>query len=131
MEYQLLRSDPMVVVAKLLARTNYNDSGKQFSMITASWIQFMIHDWINNLEDTCQKEHPNLEDEELYCYARLVTSAVIAKIHTIDWTIELLTMTTLLAGMRSNWYVFLDKNIKNVFRRVGGDILGLVGLKTS
>lgn len=45
----------------------------------------------------------DLEDEDLYRYARLVTSAVIAKIHTIDWTVELLKTDTLLAGMRSNW----------------------------
>lgn len=45
----------------------------------------------------------DLEDEDLYRYARLVTSAVIAKIHTIDWTVELLKTDTLLAGMRANW----------------------------
>ncbi|RWW43748.1 hypothetical protein BHE74_00050557 [Ensete ventricosum] len=34
-----------------------------------------------------QEEYPDLNDEELFRYARLVTSAVIAKIHTIDWTV--------------------------------------------
>ena len=53
-----------------------------------------------------QKEDEDLEDEDLYRYARLVTSAVIAKVHTIDWTVELLKMDTLLAGMRGNWYIF-------------------------
>jgi alpha-dioxygenase len=48
----------------------------------------------------------DLNDEELYRHARLVTSAVIAKIHTIDWTVELLKTDTLLAAMRSNWYIF-------------------------
>lgn len=41
--------------------------------------------------------------EELYRYARLVTSAVIAKVHTIDWTVELLKTKTMRAGMRANW----------------------------
>ena len=50
-----------------------------------------------------QKEYGNMEDEELYRRARLVTSAVIAKVHTIDWTVELLKTDTLLAGMRGNW----------------------------
>ncbi|KAJ0111727.1 hypothetical protein Patl1_02682 [Pistacia atlantica] len=55
-----------------------------------------------------QKEYQDLGDEELYRHARLVTSAVIAKIHTIDWTVELLKTATLLAGMRANWYGLLE-----------------------
>ena len=51
-----------------------------------------------------QGEYPDLEDEHLYRHARLVTAAVIAKIHTIDWTVDLLKTDTLLAGMRANWY---------------------------
>jgi alpha-dioxygenase len=52
----------------------------------------------------CLQEHyPDFDDEQLYRYARLVTSAVIAKIHTIDWTVELLKTDTLLASMRINW----------------------------
>lgn len=50
-----------------------------------------------------QEHYPDLDDEKLYRHARLVTSAVIAKIHTIDWTVELLKTDTLLAGMRINW----------------------------
>lgn len=51
---QLLKPDPMVVATKLLARTQLKDTGKQFNMIAASWIQFMIHDWIFHLESTKQ-----------------------------------------------------------------------------
>jgi len=51
---QLLKPDPMVVATKLLARRTYKDTGKQFNVIAASWIQFMIHDWIDHLEDTNQ-----------------------------------------------------------------------------
>ena len=50
-----------------------------------------------------QKEYKHMSDEQLYHRARLVTSAVIAKIHTIDWTVELLKTDTLLAAMRANW----------------------------
>lgn len=31
---------------------------------------------------------PHLSDERIFRKARLATSAVIAKIHTIDWTVE-------------------------------------------
>ncbi|KAG2710342.1 hypothetical protein I3760_04G022600 [Carya illinoinensis] len=217
---KLMKPDPMVVATKLLARRKFTDTGKQFNMIAASWIQFMIHDWIDHLEDTKQieltapkevasqcplksfkfyktkevptgfyeikegglnirtpwwdgsaiygsnaerlqkvrtfkdgklkidskndlllhdqdgtpvsgdvrngwaglstlqalfikehnavcdtlkKEYRHMDDEELYHRARLVTSAVIAKVHTIDWTVELLKTDTLRAGMRANW----------------------------
>ncbi|XWS50802.1 hypothetical protein CRYUN_Cryun12cG0120000 [Craigia yunnanensis] len=244
--YGLLVPHPSVVPTKLLARKKFIDTGEQFNMIASSWIQFMIHDWIDHLEDTQQvelrapdeiasdcplksfkffktkrvstgepdqkfgflntrtpcrdgsviygnndegmrrvrafkdgklriardgllehdekgipisgdvrncwagfsllqalfvkehnavcdmlKEHyPDLDDEKLYRHARLVTSAVIAKIHTIDWTVELLKTDTLLAGMRINWYGFLGKKFKDLFGHVCGPILsGLVGLR--
>ena len=50
-----------------------------------------------------QVYYPDLDDEQLYRHARLVTAAVIAKINTIDWTVELLKTDTLLVGMRVNW----------------------------
>ncbi|KAI3704774.1 hypothetical protein L1987_75003 [Smallanthus sonchifolius] len=242
----LLKPDPMVVATKLLARRKLVDTGKQFNMIATSWIQFMIHDWIDHLEETNQielkaptevanqcplksfkfyktkevdtgfydineghlnirtpwwdgsavygsnssklqklrtfedgklkigedgllehdndgvplsgdvrngwiglstlqslfilehnkicdalkKEYHDLVDEDLYRHARLVTSAVIAKIHTIDWTVELLKTDTLHVTMRANWYGLLGKRFKDTFGHVGGAILGgLVGLK--
>ncbi|KAJ4745590.1 Prostaglandin G/H synthase 2 [Rhynchospora pubera] len=243
---ELMSPDPVVVATKLLARREYKDTGKQFNILAAAWIQFMVHDWIDHLEDTEQieittpkevasecplksfkffatkeiptntdgiktghynvrtawwdgsaiygnngekaeklrtyvdgkvvigddglllhdengvalsgdirnswagvsilqalftkehnavcdalkKEYPKLTDEELYRYAKLVTSAVIAKIHTIDWTVELLKTKTMRAGMRANWYGLLGKGIKDTFGHIGGPSLGgLVGLK--
>ncbi|KAK9071707.1 hypothetical protein SSX86_008136 [Deinandra increscens subsp. villosa] len=244
---KLLKPDPMVVATKLLTRRQFVDTGKQFNMIAASWIQFMVHDWIDHLEETNQielkapgevasecplksfkfyktkevdtgfndikKGHLNIRtpwwdgsgvygsnssklkklrtfkdgklkiredgllehddkgvplsgdvrngwvglstlqalftlehnkicdalkeeyqddlgDEDLYRHARLVTSAVIAKIHTIDWTVELLKTDMLHVAMRANWYGLLGKRFKDAFGHVGGAILGgLVGLK--
>ncbi|CAN1272719.1 Alpha-dioxygenase PIOX [Linum perenne] len=84
----------------------------------------------NSVCDMLKVENPGFGDEELYRRARLVTSAVIAKVHTIDWTVELLKTDTLLAGMRVNWYGVLGKWFKDRFGHVGGPRLGgLVGLK--
>ncbi|KAM4099558.1 hypothetical protein ACJW30_05G000300 [Castanea mollissima] len=244
--YGLLEPHPTVVASKLLARKKFIDNGKQFNMIACSWIQFMIHDWVDHLEDTEQieirapeeissgcplksfkffktkkvsidlchlkngspntrtpwwdgsviygndkegmrrvrtfkdgklkisedgllqhnekgipisgdvrncwagfsllqalfvKEHnavcdmlkvyyPDLDDEQLFRHARLVTAAVIAKIHTIDWTVELLKTDTLQVGMRVNWYGLLGKKFKELLGHILGSILsGLVGLK--
>lgn len=51
-----------------------------------------------------QKANPKFNDEEIFKRARLVTAAVLAKIHTIDWTTQLLKNNVLLAAMRVNWY---------------------------
>ncbi|TYI66029.1 hypothetical protein E1A91_D09G196700v1 [Gossypium mustelinum] len=84
----------------------------------------------NAVCDMLKEHYPDLDDEKLYRYARLVTSAVIAKIHTIDWTVELLKTDTLLAGMRVNWYGLLGKRFKDLFGHICGSVLsGLVGLR--
>ncbi|GAA0148090.1 oxygenase [Lithospermum erythrorhizon] len=244
--YGLLEPHPMIVATKLLDRRKFVDCGKQFNVIACAWIQFMIHDWIDHMEDTqqveiscpdevakgcplksfkffkskkvhtgledmkigfpntrtpwwdgsviygnnkegmyrvrtfkdgklkisedgvlkhdekgipvsgdirnfwagftllhalfvrehnaicdmLQKHYPDLDDEKLYQHARLVTSAVIAKVHTIDWTVELLKTDTLLAGMRLNWYGLLGKRVKDLIGHKFGPILsGLVGIR--
>lgn len=244
--YGLLEPHPVTVATKLLERRKYTDCGCQFNVIACAWVQFMIHDWNDHMEDTEQvvlrapqdvaagcplksfkflktkklptgspdlkfghlnsrtpwwdgsviygnnkegmirvrtfkdgklrisgdgllehddsgipisgdvrnhwagysllqalfvkehnaicdmlKEHyPEFDDEKLYRHARLVTSAVIAKIHTLDWTIELVKTDTLVAGMRINWYGFLGKKVKDLLGPKFGPVLsGLVGLK--
>jgi hypothetical protein len=44
----------MVVATKLLERRTYKDTRKQLNVIAASWLQFMIHDWVDHMEDTKQ-----------------------------------------------------------------------------
>ncbi|ONM34858.1 Alpha-dioxygenase 1 [Zea mays] len=52
------------------------------------------------------------------------------KVHTVDWTVELLKTKTMRAGMRANWYGLLGKKIEDTFGHIGGPTLGgLVGLK--
>uniref|UniRef100_A0A251SJY7 Putative heme peroxidase n=1 Tax=Helianthus annuus TaxID=4232 RepID=A0A251SJY7_HELAN len=98
--------------------------------IGVSTLQALFIHEHNAVCDALKKEYPYLDDKKLYHHARLVTSAVIAKIHTIDWTVELLKTDMLVAGMRANWYGLLGKRFKDTFGHVGGSILGgLVGLK--
>jgi len=62
-------------------------------------------------------------DERLYQAARLVVSAVIAKIHTIEWTPQLLYDEPLHAAMNSNWFGLFNQNedrVSKVLRRIVG-----------
>lgn len=55
----------------------------------------------NAVAEAIVAAHPELadQDEKVFNYARLVIAAIVAKIHTVDWTIELLKTDTLDAGM--------------------------------
>lgn len=55
----------------------------------------------NAVCDAVVTQHPELkdDDEKLFNVARLVVAAVAAKIHTVDWTVELLKTDTLEIGM--------------------------------
>jgi hypothetical protein len=60
-------------------------------------------------------------DERLYQAARLVTSAEVAKIHTIEWTTQLLYDEPLYLGMNSNWFGLFNQGegrVSKVLRRV-------------
>ena len=49
-------------------------------------------------------------DEELFQAARLVVAAEIAKIHTVEWTTQLLYNETMNLGMNANWNGLVEKN---------------------
>jgi len=62
-----------------------------------------------------------LDDERLFQIARLVVSAGIAKIHTIEWTTQLLYNDPLHAAMNSNWFGLFNHNedrVSKLLRRV-------------
>ncbi|BBN06505.1 fatty acid alpha-dioxygenase [Marchantia polymorpha subsp. ruderalis] len=246
-ESQLMEPHPAVVATKLLNRKNFVGTGTQFNMIATSWINFMIHDWIDHQEDdspskiaelvapssvaaqcplkafkfhpgheedigsgkigfrntrsswwdasmiygtsaevqqslrtgkegklkisddgsgllqaghndipltgdprnpwmgvavlqslfiaehnlicdTIKAAHPTFDDETIYKHAKVTTQTVLAKIHTIDWTVQLLKMNTLLAGMRANWYGLLGKWVKDNIGSTNISLLsGIVG----
>ena len=52
--------------------------------------------------------YENVSEDELFEAARLVVAAVIAKIHTIEWTTQLLYDEPLFKGMNANWSGLFD-----------------------
>ena len=48
--------------------------------------------------------HPNWDDTRLFNVARLINAAVMAKIHTVEWTPAILPNRGLDSGLNSNWY---------------------------
>jgi hypothetical protein len=71
----------------------------------------------NSVCDELLRAYPHWTDEEVFQHARLVIAALLAKIHTLEWTPALLSHPTLTAAMNANWWgVFGEKVSKNLGR---------------
>jgi hypothetical protein len=63
----------------------------------------------NAIADRLAAEHPDWGDDRLFDTARLITAALMAKIHTVEWTPAIIAHPTTKYGMRANWYGILGK----------------------
>ncbi len=83
----------------------------------------------NAICDMLRGHHPRWEDEELFLKARLINAALIAKIHTVEWTPGILDNPALQVAMNANWYGVLPKWVKRRFGHIGsGELIsGIVG----
>ena len=58
----------------------------------------------NAVCDRLKEAYPDWDDNRLFNVARLINAAVMAKIHSIEWTPGVLPNRSLDAGLNSNWY---------------------------
>ena len=59
----------------------------------------------NYVCDMLKQNYPWMtDDEKLFQTARLIIAAVIAKIHTLEWTTAILNNQYMPIALRSNWY---------------------------
>ncbi len=73
----------------------------------------------NTVVAAIKKAHPELDDQRLFELGVLVVSALIAKIHTVEWTPCVLRHPALQIGMNANWYGALGEAFKDKIGRVG------------
>ncbi|MFK0164480.1 peroxidase family protein [Rhizobium sp. NPDC090279] len=57
----------------------------------------------NLLCDELRRQYGNWDDERIYQTARLIVTALIAKIHTVEWTPAILATKAIEIGLSSNW----------------------------
>ncbi len=83
----------------------------------------------NSVCDAVKKAHPELDDQRLFEIAWLVVAALIAKIHTVEWTTCVLRHPALQIGMNANWYGALGETFKDQVGRIGGSevLSGIIG----
>ncbi len=83
----------------------------------------------NAICDRLKAEHPELTDDELFGTAQLVNSALLAKIHTVEWTPAIVAHPALKVGMRVNWWGLAGERLNRMWGRLSSneEISGIPG----
>ncbi len=89
----------------------------------------------NAICDTCKSAYPDWDDNRLFNVARLINAAVMAKIHSVEWTPAILPNYRLDLGLNANWYGMLtymfrkakDRKTVAEFNVRNPELGGLVG----
>ncbi len=83
----------------------------------------------NAICDHLKAAYPGWDDERTFLTARLVNSALMAKIHTVEWTPGILANPVLETAMHANWYGALPSWAKRVLggRALTEALTGIVG----
>ncbi|MEA2509045.1 MAG: hypothetical protein QOG21_1127 [Actinomycetota bacterium] len=71
----------------------------------------------NAICDHLHSSYPALDDQQLYEKARLVNSALMAKIHTVDWTPAIIAHPTSVLALRTNWWGLEGEELDKRFGR--------------
>jgi hypothetical protein len=78
----------------------------------------------NAICDHLRREYPTWTDAQLYDRARLVNSAVMAKIHTVEWSPAVIAHPTTVRAMHANWHGLVGERVRRRFGRLGdGEVL--------
>jgi hypothetical protein len=86
----------------------------------------------NAVCDMLKAEYPHWDDEELFQRARLVVAALLAKIHTAEWTPAIISHPTTVYALRANWFGVAGEKIAKNFGRISKSevISGIPGADT-
>lgn len=87
----------------------------------------------NAIVDRLKIDHPGRDGEWLFQKARLANAALIAKIHTTEWTPALMNAPTGRFIMRTNWWGMTGEHFSKAFGRISDDeaISGIIGSSTN
>lgn len=74
----------------------------------------------NYICDELKKTHPGWSGDQLFHTARLVNAAIMAKIHTVEWTPAVLPNSKVVEGMGANWWGLFQTSKPFRERSIGG-----------
>jgi hypothetical protein len=87
----------------------------------------------NAICDRLHAEYPSWADQELFDRARLINAALLAKIHTVEWTPAILAHPTIRVALRANWWGLAEERVHRLLGRISGAewISGIPGSETN
>ena len=86
----------------------------------------------NAICDALQEAHPDLQDDALFHKARLVNAALMAKIHTVEWTPAVIANKLTEKAILASWWGLLGERTRKRVGRVGREevLSGIPGSRT-
>jgi hypothetical protein len=86
----------------------------------------------NAICDMLAQAYPRWTDEDLFQRARLILAALMAKIHTVEWTPAVIDHPTTRFAMRANWWGIAGEQVHRLVGRLSGSevVSGIPGSAT-
>ncbi len=86
----------------------------------------------NAICDELIREYPHWTSDQIFDTARIVNCALMAKIHTVEWTPAILSHPALQIGMNANWWGIMGEKLYKMMSRISPSetISGIPGSKT-
>jgi hypothetical protein len=87
----------------------------------------------NAICDRLKADYPHWTDEQLFQRARLVNAALMAKIHTMEWTPAVISHPTTVTALRANWFGLAEERVHKLFGRIYDSevVSGIPGSETN
>jgi hypothetical protein len=113
------------------------ETGISISGFTDNWwiglaMLHTLFTWEHNYVcDLLAHQNPKWTDEQLFAKARLITTALVAKIHTVEWTPAILPHPIIKTAMNTNWQGLVEGDLNDAIGLIDdSEILGgIVGSK--
>jgi hypothetical protein len=112
-----------------------DDHGMELSGFTDNWwlglslLHTLFAKEHNAVCDRLHRHNPKWSDDQLFHTGRLIVTALLAKIHTIEWTPAILGNEALKIAMNVNWWGLTGEGFKRAMGRISDSeaISGIVG----
>jgi hypothetical protein len=72
----------------------------------------------NAICDTVRRANPDWSGDKVFDKARLINCALMAKIHTVEWTPAILAHPTLKVAMNINWWGLVGESLTKMLGRI-------------
>jgi hypothetical protein len=113
------------------------DPDRDPRLVPGFWLGLLMLQTLFTLEHNaiCDRLHtvyPSWDDDELFERARLVNAALIAKIHTVEWTPAVISHPTTKTALRANWFGLAGERAHRLFGRLSRSevVSGIPGAET-